>query len=140
MILLDTNVWIDAFAPGAPHHAWAAGLVRQGLLGEGIAINPVILAELCVGDCHPDTVWDRLDQLGVTLLDLPARTSWRCAQAYGDYLENRRQLDAPTAPKMPLPDFFIGAHASLLDLPLATADTKRYRTYYPEVRLITPSP
>ncbi len=140
MILLDTNVWIDAFAPGAPHHAWAAGLVRQGLLGEGIAINPVILAELCVGDCHPDTVWDRLDPLGVTLLDLPARTSWRCAQAYGDYLENRRQLDAPTAPKMPLPDFFIGAHASLLDLPLATADTKRYRTYFPEVRLITPSP
>lgn len=140
MILLDTNVWIDAFAPGAPHHAWAAGLVRQGLLGEGIAINPVILAELCVGDCHPDTVWDRLDELGVTLLDLPARTSWRCAQAYGDYLANRRQPDAPTAPKMPLPDFFIGAHASLLDLPLATADTKRYRTYYPEVRLIVPSP
>lgn len=140
MILLDTNVWIDAFAPGAPHHAWAAGLVRQGLLGEGIAINPVILAELCVGDCHPDTVWDRLDPLGVTLLDLPARTSWRCAEAYGDYLENRRQLDAPTAPQMPLPQFFIGAHASLLDLPLATADTKRYRAYYPEVRLITPSP
>jgi predicted nucleic acid-binding protein len=140
VILLDTNVWIDAFAPGAPHHAWAAGLVRQGLLGEGIAINPVILAELCVGDCHPDTVWDRLDPLGVTLLDLPARTSWRCAEAYGDYLENRRQLDAPTAPQMPLPQFFIGAHASLLDLPLATADTKRYRAYYPEVRLITPSP
>lgn len=140
MILLDTNVWIDAFAPGAPHHGWASGIVRQGLLGEGIAINPVILAELCVGDCHPDTVWDRLDQLGVTLLDLPARTSWRCAQAYGDYLENRRQLDAPTASKMPLPDFFIGAHASFLDLPLATADAKRYRTHFPEVRLITPSP
>ncbi len=140
MILLDTNVWIDAFASGAPHHAWAAGLVRQGLLGEGIAINPVILAELCVGDCDPDTVWDRLDQLGVTLLDLPARTSWRCAKAYAEFLANRRQLDAPTAPKMPLPDFFIGAHASFLDLPLATADAKRYRTYFPEVRLVTPSP
>ena len=138
MILLDTNVLIDAFDPAAAFHAWASSLLRKGLLGDGVAINPVILAELCVGDAHPDTVVGRLQDLGVVLLDLPARASPRCAQAYAGFLENRRKQAGPSAPKIPLPDFFIGAHAAFLNLPLATADEARYRTYYPEIQLITP--
>ena len=62
----------------------------------------------------------------------------RCAQAYASYLESRRPQSAPIAPKSPLPDFFIGAHAAVLNLPLATADLGRYRTYFPEVKIITP--
>lgn len=139
MILLDTNVLIDAFDRSAPNHEWAAAVIRDGLLGSGVAINPVILAEVCVGDRTPLTVASRLEALGVFLLDLPAAAALRCAQAYAAYLENRRQQSAPAAPKMPLPDFFIGAHASLLSLPLATADVGRYQTYFPEVQLHTPS-
>ncbi|MFN0126696.1 MAG: type II toxin-antitoxin system VapC family toxin [Verrucomicrobiales bacterium] len=139
MILLDSNVLIDAFDSTAPAHGWAVGLVRDGLLGNGVAINPVILAELCVGDRYPDTVASRLDTLGVRFLDLPAGTALRCAQAYAAYLENRRHQPAPPPPKTPLPDFFIGAHASTLGLPLATADVSRYQIYFPEVELRTPS-
>jgi predicted nucleic acid-binding protein len=50
VILLDTNVLIDAFDPAAPCPTWASSLLRESLLGDGAAINPVILAELCVGD------------------------------------------------------------------------------------------
>jgi predicted nucleic acid-binding protein len=138
VILLDTNVLIDGFDPAARFHTWASGLIRDGLLGEGIAVNPVILAELCVGDLFPDTVAARLDTLGVAILDLPSAASLRCAKAYAAYLENRRKQNAPGAPKSPLPDFFIGAHASILNLPLATADVDRYLTYFPEVELLTP--
>jgi len=138
VILLDTNVLIDAFDPDAPFHTWASSLLRESLLGDGAAINPVILAELCVGDAHPDTVAERLQDLGVVLLDLPARASLRCAQAYAAFLENRRKQSGPAAPKIPLPDFFIGAHAAFLKLPLATADAGRYRTYFPEIELLTP--
>lgn len=139
MILFDTNVLIDAFDPSARFHLWASHLIRDGLLGEGVAINPVILAELCVGDLSPDTVAARLESLGVVILDLPSATSQRCALAYADYLENRRKQDTSPASKSPLPDFFIGAHAAFLSLPLATADTNRYQTYFPEIKLITPS-
>ncbi len=138
MILLDTNVLIDAFDSSATFHSWASSLVREGLLGNGVAINPVVLAELCVGDHHPSLVAERLERLGITLLDLPVAASQRCARAYSDYLENRRKHSASAAPKIPLPDFFIGAHAALLELPLATADVGRYLTYYPEINLITP--
>ncbi|XVN42920.1 MAG: hypothetical protein RCG15_01000 [Candidatus Rickettsia vulgarisii] len=37
-----------------------------------------------------------------------------------------------------LSDFFIGAHASVLDIPLITRDVNRYRTYFPRINLISP--
>lgn len=139
MILLDTNVLIYGFDPRAPLHPWAAGIIRSAILGERAAINPVILAEYLVGEQTPDTAIARFDALGFSILDLPAAASLRCARAYAAYLENRRQQPAATIPKSPLPDFFIGAHASILNLSLATADVSRYQRYFPEVRLFSPS-
>jgi hypothetical protein len=37
-----------------------------------------------------------------------------------------------------LPDFFIGAHAVAEGISLLTRDTRRYRSYFPTVSLITP--
>jgi predicted nucleic acid-binding protein len=49
-------------------------------------------------------------------------------------------LDIATADAtwLALPDFYIGAHAEVEGLTLATRDATRYRTYFPSVSLITP--
>jgi len=138
MTLLDTNVLIDGFDRNSPRHPWAWGIIRSAVLGEGAAVNPVVLAEYLTGEETPDTVIPRLAAFGIAILDLPSMAAPRCAEAYASYLENRRRQAAPLVPKSPLPDFFIGAHASILNLPLATADLDRYQTYFPEVGLIAP--
>jgi predicted nucleic acid-binding protein len=140
VILIDTNVLIYGFDPSSPFHSWALSVIRKALLMDGAAINPVILAEYLIGEKTPDTVLDRLTKMGFVILDLPAELSLRCASAYASYLENRRKHLATTPSKISLPDFFIGAHASILHLPLATVDLARYQTYFPELQLITPSP
>jgi len=40
--------------------------------------------------------------------------------------------------RAPMPDFYIGAHAALAGLPLLTRDARRYRTYFPTLRIIAP--
>jgi predicted nucleic acid-binding protein len=37
-----------------------------------------------------------------------------------------------------LPDFYIGAQAAIDGLAILTRDPKRYRTYFPTVKLIAP--
>ena len=61
-----------------------------------------------------------------------------CAKAYLKYRERRRAESGRDAPSLPLPDFFIGAHAQVMGWPLATADEGRFRTYFPSVTLRTP--
>jgi predicted nucleic acid-binding protein len=38
----------------------------------------------------------------------------------------------------PLPDFYVGAHAALEGYTLLTRDARRYRTYFPKLRVVAP--
>jgi predicted nucleic acid-binding protein len=138
MILLDTNVLIYASDPRSKSFRWARKTISEAVGGEGAAVDAVSVAEVCVGDHEPDTVADRIRAWGVKVLDIPAAASEVCARAYASYCELRRQESGKGAPAVPLPDFFIGAHAEILGWTLATADEGRFRTYFPSVPLVTP--
>lgn len=63
---------------------------------------------------------------------LPWAATFLAGKAFMSYRRHRGAASAP------LPDFFIGAHAAVDDLALLTRDTRRYRTYFPTVRLLAP--
>ena len=138
MTLLDTNVLIYANDAGSPHAVWARETIVAAVTTDGAAINAVGLAEICVGDAEPETVADRIRSWGVEVLDVPSAAADVCAKAYRRYRARRRAQSGLTAPAMPLPDFFIGAHAKIMGWDIATADSDRFRTYFPAVRLRTP--
>jgi predicted nucleic acid-binding protein len=138
MILLDTNVLIYASTAGSPFLDWARHTIAAGVSEDGAAVNAVSLAELCAGDAEPGTVADRLRSWGITLLDVPAVAAEPCAHAYLKYRERRRRESGRDVPALPLPDFFIGAHAEVMGWPLATADEGRFRTYFAAVSLRVP--
>jgi predicted nucleic acid-binding protein len=138
MILLDTNVLVYAFDPDSPFYEWARETIADAVAGAGAAINAVSLAEICVGDADPPTAAGRVRSWGVEILDVPAAAADVCAMAFRKYRKRRMsQTDKPVS-AMPLPDFFIGAHAKILGCELATADQDRFHIYFPSVTLKMP--
>ncbi len=120
MMLLDTNVLLYAAESEAQYRDWARETIAGAVSTEGAAINAICLAEICVGETEPTIAADI------------------CAAAYRQYRSRRRRQSGEDSPRMPLPDFFIGAHAELMGWPLATADSARFATYFPSVQLLTP--
>ena len=132
-VLVDTNVLLDIATEDPLWFAWSASRLAQAANRDGLAINPIVYAELSV---HYDT----LEALEAALsghpfarLALPWDAAFVAGKAY------RRYRSRGGAKRSPLPDFYIGAHAAVAGLALLTRDAKRYREYFPRLRLIAPA-
>ena len=114
MMLLDTNVLLYAAESGAQYRDWARETIAGAVSTKGAAINAVCLAEICVGETEPTIAADRIRGWGVEVFDVPAAAADICAAAYRRYRSRRQRQSGKDSPRMPLPDFFIGAHAELM--------------------------
>lgn len=102
-----------------------------------IAINQLIYAELSVAYERREQLDSILDAFEVAKLSLPWDAAFLAGKAF---LKYRRRGGNKTSP---LPDFYIGAHAmlaGLTGLTLSARDGRRYRGYFPELRLMCPDP
>jgi predicted nucleic acid-binding protein len=138
VILTDSNVIIDARTEESRFHHWAENVIAEALASQGIVVNAIVLAELCVGQNDVNLIEAELRTKGVDIVDVPAAASPICVRAYSAYLNSRVRSGGGGAPRTPLPDFFIGAHAELMGWDLATRDGERFRLYFPRVHLIEP--
>lgn len=139
MTFLDTNVLIYAFEPGSPFRDWAREVISKSVTGKGAMVNPIVVAEISVGDTDPGSVSDRIRSWGVEIINLPAAAAPVCAAAFAAYRARCKRNSGKSITATPLPDFFIGAHALILKARLATADESRYRTCFPDLELVTPA-
>jgi len=139
MILLDTNVIIDAHYGVGDRRVRAMNLISFAVIDNGAAINCVTLAELYAGPKRGEDIEEDMRRAGVSILDVPIAAAAICGRAYRRYRLARRPSGGGEAPSVPLPDFFIGAHAELMRWKLATRDIERYRIYFPGVELIEPA-
>lgn len=132
MILVDSNILIDIFEDDPVWAEWSAGqLAHFGSVGE-VVINPIIYAELSVGFSDKATLDLWLRQLEISLTHTPSNALFRAGKAFAFY----RGSGGPRTTL--LPDFLIGAHAEVMGHAILTRDTRRFRTYFPAVRLIAP--
>jgi predicted nucleic acid-binding protein len=132
MILLDANVILDILDRDPIWHIWSRDQLSRLSLIDELAINPIIYAEISARFSTSTALDLRLEDLGAIVLSIPRRAAFLAGKAYAQY---RRQ--GGTKGNV-LPDFFIGAHATVLGCPLLTRDTRRYSAYFPSVRLIAP--
>lgn len=132
MTLVDTNVLLDLVTNDP---VWADWSIRQldGAAVKGpLIINDVVYAELSVGFDRIEDLDELLNEAGIAMEEIPREALFLAGKAF------RRYRTAGGARSGVLPDFFIGAHAAVLGLPLLTRDAKRYRSYFPSVVLMAP--
>jgi predicted nucleic acid-binding protein len=131
--LIDSSVLLDILAP-SPWREWSEEHLAEVVNDGEVAINQVIYAEIAVGFNTRERLERTLQAAGLKRLSLPWASAWLVAQAFGRY----RRAGGPRT--LPLPDFFIGAHAQAAGLALLTRDPARVKTYFPDVSLIAPPP
>ncbi len=131
-MIADSNIIIDLLhGDGA-----RAVKVQQVFLNHATAgkiyVNSVIFAESASGSPTLEDFEARLRQLDLENVPLSNEDSYRASLAFRAY----RQNGGPRTTI--LPDFLIGAQASVRGWPILTRDPKRFESYFPEVEIIDP--
>jgi predicted nucleic acid-binding protein len=130
--LVDSNVLLDIFGKTPIWWEWSLKQLEDAALYGPLLINDVIFAETSIRFSSVDVFEGALADAGITVAPMPRPALFLAGKASVKY----RTLGGVRSGV--LPDFFIGAHAEVENLPLLTRDVGRYRTYFPTVALIAP--
>jgi predicted nucleic acid-binding protein len=130
--LVDSNVILDVLTQDDHWLDWSSDRLADAARTGTLVINPVIYAEVAVGFERIEDLDDALPAHYYRRQALPFEAAYLAGQCFLAY--RRRGGDR----RSPLPDFYIGAHAALAGLTLLTRDARRYRTYFPKLRIVAP--
>lgn len=132
MTLVDSNVLIDLLAPDPKWESWSiAALQKQSALGD-LLINEIIYSEISARYESHAAVDIVVEELGVRFQRTSTEALYKAGRVFSAY---RKRGGTRTSL---LPDFFIGAHAAVVGIPILTRDVRRYQAYFPDVALIAP--
>ena len=131
-MMIDTNVVIDLVTPESHWFAWAVRTLSDAKAERSVTASTIVIAELAAYAGQADDIIPKLGRLGIGVVDFDVSSAVLAGRAQAAY-----RSAGGTREKL-LGDFLIGAHAVSRNLPLATRDPKPYRTYFPELTLITP--
>ena len=130
--LVDSNVILDVVTEDAEWCDWSSSMLANAAQRGRLVINPLIYAEVACGFDRIEGLDEALPPQYFTREPLPWAAAFLAARAFLSYRRRRRGRSAP------LPDFFIGAHAAVAGDTLLTRDRRRYKIYFPKLKLIAP--
>lgn len=131
-VLVDTNILVDIAARDPVWLGWSRRILATLAGRVPLTINPVIYAEFAVRYHSLDEVDALLPIEEFRRESIPWAAAFAAGAAFRSYRHAGGRRDAIS------PDYLIGAHAVIRGYSLLTRDPGRYRTYFPEVSLITP--
>lgn len=131
-VLVDANVLIDVFVRDATWLPWSAAALAAAANRSLLVVNPLVYAEVSAAFARVEELEAALPADVFRREPLPWEAAFLAGRAYVAY---RR---AGGTRRSPLPDFYIGAHAAVRGYTLLTRDARRYRSYFPRLRLDAP--
>lgn len=134
MIIADSNILIDIFDDDQDWADWSEEKIASLARDDSIVVNQIVVAEVAPRFGSVIAFQNMIADYGIMLLDFDAEAALEAGKANTNYRRNRGKA----APSLALPDFFIGGHALVCGATVLTRDPRFYRTYFPDIRLITP--
>lgn len=131
-VLVDTNIWIDCIDRKSIWHDWAVEQLQMCSEKSPLHVNLIIYTELLVPGPNVDALDALLDVYDTLRSPLPWACAALTARAFAIYRRRggTRQL--------PMPDFYIGAHAAVANLSVLTRDPAGYISYFPRLVVLSP--
>ncbi len=131
-VLVDSNVILDVFLDDPTWADWSESTLEEYAQYAKLSINSIVYSEVSIGFERIEDVESALSKAGFEMMEIPKEALFLAGKAFLKYKKGKG------VKKSPLPDFYIGAQAAVLDLALITRDVARYRTYFPSIRLVSP--
>ncbi|RWQ66067.1 type II toxin-antitoxin system VapC family toxin [Mesorhizobium sp.] len=130
--LIDTNVLIDVWGPAGRATKWSASAITACRRDGALVINTIVWSELAPLIATEAALRKAVETLKMDRELLP----WEAAFLAG--ITHSRYRRAGGLRERTLPDFFIGAHAVVAGHRLLTRDAARYRSYFPDLDIMSP--
>ena len=131
-ILVDSNIILDLFLDDPKWAEWSETTLENRARHSILCINPIIYTEISIGFKRIEDLEKAVSKACFQILEIPKEALFLAGKVFLTY----RKRDG--SKMKPLPDFYIGAQAAVLNLDLITRDVSRYRSYFPSVNLISP--
>ena len=132
MILVDSNILLDIFTRDSNWYDWSLKALSDALSTRRLVINPIIYSEASIGFNSVQELDLVLNEIGLLNEPILSEVSFLAGKAFMRYRQNGGTKSSP------LPDFFIGAHASHANYSLLTRDKHRFLNYFPKLQIIEP--
>ena len=130
--LIDTNVLIDVWGPAGRETKWSASAITACRRDGALVINTIVWSELAPLISTEPALRKAVETLKMDRELLP----WEAAFLAG--VTHSRYRRAGGLRERTLPDFLIGAHAVVAGHRLLTRDAARYRSYFPDLDIMSP--
>ncbi len=131
-VFIDSCILLDLFTDDSTWGDWSENILDRYSQTNSLYINSIVYTEISIGFTNIEEVEKAISVLNIKVLEMPREALFLTGKVFLKYRKNKGTK------KSPLPDFFIGAHASVSNLDLITRDSAKYKTYFPHVKLIHP--
>jgi predicted nucleic acid-binding protein len=131
-VLVDSNVILDIFLDDPNWGDWSEARLANYSQYSTLFINTIIYSEISIGFERIEDLELAVASAGFQMLEIPKEALFLAGKAFLTYRKWKGSKSSP------LPDFYIGAQAAVLNMELITRDVSRYRSYFPTVSLIAP--
>lgn len=132
MTMVDSNVVIDLIERDPIWYDWSLDMLSCALHAGPVSVSAIVVGELTQRIDSMAEICAMLDGYELAIAPLDHQAAHAAGAAHRAY-----RLAGGTREKM-LADFLIGGHAQSAGATLLTRDARRYRSYFPDLKLITP--